>query len=79
MALAPIVATLGSLTRRSVLGLASAAGYAWRIARRPVRYLPELAGLVLVSWGVAMIYPPAGMITGGLALMLAGSRIPRPR
>lgn len=64
--------------KRSLLSLASAAGYAWRIARRPVRFLPELAGFGLVSWGAAMVYLPAGLITAGLSLLLVGSQIPRP-
>lgn len=63
--------------RTFVLGLAGGAGYAIRKARRPARFLPELAGLGLVSWGVAMIYAPAGVIAAGVLLVLAGSRIPR--
>lgn len=63
--------------RRSVLGLAAACGYAIRVARRPVRFLPELAGLAVVSWGVGMVNYKAGVIAAGLSLILAGSRIPR--
>jgi hypothetical protein len=48
-----------------------------RAARRPARFLPELAGLGLVAWGVAMIYTPAGVIAAGLFLVLVGSQIPR--
>lgn len=66
-----------SWRRRSLLGLAGACGYAIRVARRPVRFLPELAGLGFVSWGVAMIYVPSGVIALGLSLILIGSRIPR--
>jgi len=65
--------------RRSLLFLASAAGYSWRIARRPVRYLPELAGFGLVSWGAAMVYLPAGVIVAGLSLLVIGSQIDPPR
>jgi hypothetical protein len=61
--------------RRSLLSVASGAGYAWREARRPVRFLPELVGLGLISWGVAMIYIPAGLIAVGASLMVVGSRI----
>jgi hypothetical protein len=57
--------------------LAEASGYAVRTTRRPARFLPELAGLATVSWGVAMIYTPAGVIAAGLSLVLVGSRIPR--
>jgi hypothetical protein len=48
-----------------------------RAARRPARFLPELAGLGLVAWGVAMIYTPAGVIASGIALLMVGSQIPR--
>lgn len=65
--------------RTSVLSLASAAGYSWNIARRPARFLPALAGLGLISWGAAMIYLPAGLITAGLLLVLVDTRIPRSR
>jgi hypothetical protein len=64
--------------RTCVLGLAGTCGYAIRQARRPARFLPELAGLGLVSWGVGMeLNPAAGVIATGLSLILAGSRIPR--
>lgn len=62
---------------RLVLGLSTACGYAVRAARRPARFLPELAGLGTVAWGVAMIYTPAGVIATGLSLLLIGSQIPR--
>jgi hypothetical protein len=57
--------------------LASAAGYAIRTARRPARFLPELAGLAVVSWGVGMYSLRNGVIAAGLSLILAGARIPR--
>lgn len=65
-----------SLPRRSLLSLASAAGYSWRIARRPVRFLPGLAGLGLISWGAAMVYLPAGLVVSGLSLLLLDTKIP---
>lgn len=65
--------------RKALLLLATAAGYALGYARRPVPYLPELAGLAFVSWGVSMIYVPAGVIAAGVALLLVGSQIPRSR
>lgn len=46
-------------------------------ARRLAPFLPELAGLGIVSWGVGMIYSPAGVIASGFALILVGSKIPR--
>lgn len=67
----------GPLLRRMALGLAAACGYAVHQARRPARFLPELAGLGIVSWGVAMIYLPAGVIAAGVSLILVGARIPR--
>lgn len=66
------------MRRSLLLSLASAAGYSWRIARRPVSFLPELAGFGLVSWGVGMYSLPAGLIAAGLSLLLVGSTIPRP-
>lgn len=63
--------------RTGVLLLATVGGYAYGRARRPARYLPELAGFGLVSWGVGMIYSPAGVIVAGVSLILVGSQIPR--
>jgi len=63
--------------RTCVLGLATAGGYAVGVARRLARFLPELAGLGIVSWGVGMIYSPAGVITAGVSLFLVGQQIPR--
>lgn len=64
--------------RTSVLVLAEGCGYAIRKSRRPARFLPELAGLGLVSWGVGMeLNPAAGVIAAGASLILAGARIPR--
>lgn len=63
--------------RTCVLLLAAGCGYAYGRARRPARFLPELAGLGIVSWGVGMIYHPAGVIVAGVSLILVGSRIPR--
>ena len=37
--------------------------------------VPGLAGLALVSLGIALIYLPAGLIVGGLALIWLDSRI----
>lgn len=45
------------------------------ILRYPVRIantLPGLAGAAMVSWGAAMIYTPAGWITGGAFLLAFG-------
>jgi hypothetical protein len=37
-----------------------------------------MAGLGLISWGAGMIYPPAGLIVAGLALLLViDPQIPR--
>lgn len=63
--------------RTLVLHLAAAGGYAYGAARRPARFLPELAGFGFVSWGVGMLNGPAGVITLGVSLILVGSRIPR--
>jgi hypothetical protein len=64
--------------RTGILGLASACGYACSKARRPVRFLPELVGLGIVSWGVGMeLNPAAGVIAVGVSCILAGARIPR--
>lgn len=63
--------------RTGVLLLADLGGYAVGAARRSARFLPELAGLGTVSWGVGMIYSPAGVITAGVALILVGSQVPR--
>jgi hypothetical protein len=63
--------------RTSVLGLAGAAGYAIAKARRPARLLPGLAGAVLLSWGAAMIYAPAGLIAAGLMLLVIDRTIER--
>jgi len=60
-----------------VLLLADLGGYAVGVARRLARFLPELAGLGIVSWGVGMIYSPAGVITAGVSLFLVGQQIPR--
>ena len=65
--------------KRLALGAGTAAGYAWKTARRPVRYLPGLAGLAAVSWGVAMIYFPAGVIAAGLSLLAIDLKIPARR
>ena len=63
--------------RTGVLLLADLGGYAVGAARRSARFLPELAGLGIVSWGVGMIYSPAGVITAGVSLFLVGQQIPR--
>ena len=63
--------------RTGVLGLASACGYAVRQARRPARLLPGLAGAVLISWGAAMIYTPAGFLVAGALLLLVDRSIER--
>jgi len=48
------------------LSAAAFAGHTVRIAHS----LIGLAGAALVSWGAAMIYTPAGLITGGGFLLL---------
>jgi hypothetical protein len=68
-----------SAVRTFVLFAAGVAGHTWSIVRRPVRFLPELAGLGLISRGAAMIYLPAGYVVAGLCLLLVGSRIPAAR
>lgn len=55
--------------------MASLAGHTVRIAHT----LIGLGGAAMLSWGVAMIYTPAGWICGGAALLeaareLAGAR-----
>lgn len=55
---------LTSVIRTSALLGAAIAGHTVRIAHT----LLALAGAAMVSWGVAMIYIPAGWITGGLFL-----------
>lgn len=65
------------MLRTLVLGVTDACGYACGRARRPARFLPELAGFGIVSWGVGMIYSPAGVIVAGVSLILVGSQIPR--
>jgi hypothetical protein len=61
-----------TLTRRLSLSLATTAGHTVRIANRAAPVLPSLAGFGLVSWGAAMIYTPAGWITGGVSLLILG-------
>ena len=56
--------------RTLVLGLADACGYAISKSRRPARFLPGIAGLGVVSWGVGMIYLPAGVIAAGASILL---------
>lgn len=65
--------------KRLTLGAATAAGYAWKTARRPVRYLPGLAGLATVSWGVAMMSVPLGVVAAGISLLLIDRKIPAAR
>lgn len=57
-----------SAIRTLTLHFASLAGHTVRIAN----VLPGLAGAAMVSWGAAMIYTPAGWITGGIALLIFG-------
>ena len=38
--------------------------------------VPALAGLALISFGVALIYLPAGFIVGGLCLLWIDARLP---
>ena len=42
----------------------------WRLARPVVEQWPTIAGLALVVYGVALVYPPAAVIAGGLSLLL---------
>lgn len=56
--------------RRALLGLADLGGYAVRAARRPARFLPAVCGFGVVSWGVGMIYVPAGVIAAGVSILL---------
>lgn len=58
-----------TLTRRLTLSLATIAGHTVRIANQIGTLLIALAGFSIVSWGVAMIYTPAGWICGGLSLL----------
>lgn len=70
-----------TLTRRLGLSFAPIAGHTVRIANSVAPVLPALAGFSLVSWGAAMIYSPAGWITGGLALLAIAREInaaPKP-
>ena len=60
-----------SAIRRLPLQLAAILGHTVRIAN----VLPGLAGAAMASWGVAMIYTPAGWITGGIALLAFGREI----
>jgi hypothetical protein len=39
---------------------------------RIANVLPGLAGAAMASWGVSMIYGPAGWITGGVFLLAFG-------
>jgi hypothetical protein len=66
-----------TLTRRLTLYSATIAGHTVRRAN----IAPSLAGFSLVSWGAAMIYVPAGWITGGIALLIIGrelNSVPKP-
>jgi len=66
-----------TFTRRLSLSFATVAGHTVRIAN----VAPSLAGFSLVSWGAAMIYVPAGWITGGIALLIIGRELnatPKP-
>jgi hypothetical protein len=66
-----------TLTRRLALSFASLAGHTVRIAN----VIPALAGFAMLSWGVAMIYTPAGWIAGGACLLAIGrelNAVPKP-
>lgn len=56
---------LSSAMRAITLSVVTFAGHTVRISN----VLPGLAGAAMVSWGAAMIYTPAGYITGGLMLL----------
>lgn len=43
--------------------------------RGPVRVLPGLAGLVLVSWGASLVFLPAGLIVAGLLCLCVDYRL----
>ena len=55
--------------------MASLAGHTVRIAHS----LLGLAGAAMLSWGVAMIYTPAGWICGGAALLEAARELAAAR
>lgn len=40
------------------------------VARRAVPLVPGVTGACLMSWGTAMIYRPAGVILGGVFLLV---------
>lgn len=58
------MARILSAIRTLPLSLVTIAGHTVRIAHS----LVGLAGAAMVSWGVSMIYSPAGWITGGAFL-----------
>ena len=45
------------------------------LAPKIAYFSPGLAGLALIAYGVSLIYLPAGLIVGGLALIWLDSRI----
>ena len=44
------------------------------MAKNISRSIPALTGLALLSFGVSLVYLPAGIIVGGLSLLLIDSR-----
>ena len=51
------------------------AGHAIRKVRPALPSMPGLAGAAMVSYGIAMIYLPAGVIAGGAFLLWIGTEL----
>lgn len=47
-----------------------------RLRSLSVRFVPGVAGIVLMSAGAWMVYRPAGFIVAGLLLLTVDRRIP---
>lgn len=60
----------------AVLSAAAGTGHTVRIVRSIGRYLPGWAGAGLVSWGIAEVYVPAGIIAAGIFLLAVDQRLP---
>lgn len=55
--------------------VAEVAGRALGRVLPEVRSLPGLAGAAMVSWGIALAYLPAGVIAGGVFLLMLDRRL----